>query len=69
MIMFKIIKDAYVLQCIDGNPAAAQQLKIALSMSALPALTTDTLRDTHTHCSVHWHHHIWSMVHPKVSKC
>lgn len=42
MIMFKIIKDAYVLKCIDGNPAPAQQLKIALSRSALPALTTGT---------------------------
>lgn len=42
MIMFKIIKDAYVLKRIDGNPAPAQQLKIALSRSALPALTTGT---------------------------
>lgn len=42
MIMFKIIKDAYVLKCIGGNSAPAQQLKIALSRSVLPALTTGT---------------------------
>lgn len=40
MIVFKIIKDAYVLKCIDGKSAPAQQLQIALSRSALPALTT-----------------------------
>lgn len=40
MIVFKIIKDAYVLKCIGGNPA--QQLKIALSRRVLPALTTGT---------------------------
>lgn len=40
MIVFKIIKDAYVLKYIEGNPAPAQQLKIALSRTVLPALTT-----------------------------
>lgn len=70
MIMFKTIKDAYVLKCIDGNPAPAQQLKIALSRSALPALTTGTPGPVrHTLCSVHWHHHIRSTAHPKVSEC
>lgn len=37
-----------MLKCSDGNPAPAQQLKIALSRSALPALTTDT-PEGHTH--------------------
>lgn len=33
IIRFKILKDAYVLQRIDGNPAQSQLLKIALSRS------------------------------------
>lgn len=57
IIGLKIIKDAYMLRCIDGNPAQAQMLKITFSMSAAAA--------THRHpwprgmdalCSIHRHH-------------
>lgn len=72
MIVFKIIKDAYVLKYIEGNPAPAQQLKIALSRTVLPALTTGNptlaLWDTHSLlCPLASPHQ--SAAHPKVSKC
>lgn len=62
IIGFKIIKDAYVLRRIDGNPAQAQMLKITLPRSAAashpqaPWALRDGPSPLHPSASLPWVH-------------